>query len=95
MIASKFMIDTGAGVIDADYQGVVYVLLFNHSDQDFAGTSFSTVYNCSLVDQNIVKVGDRVAQLIIERIYNPEVLEVDVSPIQSSSTAALTEKQEP
>jgi dUTP pyrophosphatase len=37
MPASKFMIDTGAGVIDADYRGVVFVLLFNHSDSDFKG----------------------------------------------------------
>lgn len=35
--ASKFMIDTGAGVIDADYRGVVFVLLFNLSDKDFQG----------------------------------------------------------
>ncbi|GLB33512.1 putative dUTP diphosphatase [Lyophyllum shimeji] len=59
-LASKFMIDTGAGVIDADYRGVVFVLLFNHSDKDFQ-----------------VEEGDRIAQLIIERIYNPEVLEVE------------------
>ncbi|KAI0761711.1 dUTPase-like protein [Irpex lacteus] len=58
-LASKFMIDTGAGVIDADYRGVVFVLLFNLSDKDFE-----------------VKEGDRIAQLIIERIYTPEVLEV-------------------
>ncbi|KAJ6516193.1 dUTPase-like protein [Mycena sanguinolenta] len=58
-LASKFMIDTGAGVIDADYRGVVFVLLFNHSDKDFQ-----------------VEEGDRVAQLIIERIYTPDVLEV-------------------
>ncbi|KAJ6627537.1 dUTPase-like protein [Mycena sp. CBHHK59/15] len=58
-LASKFMIDTGAGVIDADYRGVVFVLLFNHSDKDFQ-----------------VEEGDRVAQLIIERIYTPEVMEV-------------------
>jgi dUTP pyrophosphatase len=37
-LASKFMIDTGAGVIDADYRGVLFVLLFNHSDVDFTGT---------------------------------------------------------
>ena len=24
----------GAGVIDADYRGIVFVLLFNHSDED-------------------------------------------------------------
>lgn len=34
-LASKFMIHTGAGVIDADYRGVVSILLFNHSDKDF------------------------------------------------------------
>jgi deoxyuridine 5'-triphosphate nucleotidohydrolase len=52
-------IDTGAGVIDADYRGQVKVLLFNHSDADFP-----------------VSEGDRVAQLVLERIYTPEVLEV-------------------
>ncbi|KAM5534893.1 hypothetical protein V8D89_011448 [Ganoderma adspersum] len=58
-LASKFMIDTGAGVIDADYRGIVFVLLFNLSDQDFT-----------------VNEGDRIAQLILERIVTPEVLEV-------------------
>ena len=56
------MIDTGAGVIDADYRGTVFVLLFNLSDADFT-----------------VEEGDRVAQLIIEKIESPDVLEVDVS----------------
>ncbi|EAQ92683.1 dUTP pyrophosphatase [Chaetomium globosum CBS 148.51] len=58
-LAAKHFIDTGAGVIDADYRGPVKVLLFNHADADYA-----------------VQEGDRVAQLIIERIYTPEVLEV-------------------
>jgi hypothetical protein len=31
------MIDTGAGVIDADYRGTVHVLLFNLSDKDYEG----------------------------------------------------------
>ena len=35
--ASKFSIDTGAGVIDADYRGILFVLLFNLGDQDFEG----------------------------------------------------------
>lgn len=35
--ASKHMIDTGAGVIDADYRGEVKVLLFNLSQSDFEG----------------------------------------------------------
>ncbi|RYP89633.1 hypothetical protein DL770_004280 [Monosporascus sp. CRB-9-2] len=58
-LAAKNFIDTGAGVIDADYRGPVKVLLFNHSDADFA-----------------VAEGDRVAQLVVERIYTPEVVEV-------------------
>ncbi|CDO57344.1 hypothetical protein DV451_000053 [Geotrichum candidum] len=34
-LALKHGIDTGAGVIDADYRGPVGVILFNHSDADF------------------------------------------------------------
>ena len=37
-LAVKNFIDTGAGVIDADYRGEVKVLLFNHADADFEGT---------------------------------------------------------
>jgi len=58
-LAAKHMIDTGAGVIDADYRGQVKVLLFNHGEKDFE-----------------VKEGDRIAQLVLERIYTPEVVEV-------------------
>lgn len=36
-LAAKHFIDTGAGVIDADYRGEVKVLLFNFSDVDFTG----------------------------------------------------------
>ncbi|WVZ60046.1 hypothetical protein U9M48_010116 [Paspalum notatum var. saurae] len=35
-LALKHSIDVGAGVIDADYRGPVGVILFNHSDADFA-----------------------------------------------------------
>ncbi|KAI1330279.1 dUTP diphosphatase [Xylariaceae sp. FL0255] len=59
-LASKHFIDTGAGVIDADYRGPVKVLLFNHAETDFE-----------------VKEGDRVAQLVIERILTPDVVEVE------------------
>lgn len=55
----QHFIDTGAGVIDADYRGQVKILLFNHSESDFP-----------------ISEGDRVAQLVLERIYTPEVLEV-------------------
>jgi hypothetical protein len=44
-LASKNFIDTGAGVIDADYRGEVKVLLFNFSDVDFTGmTGLSSAY---------------------------------------------------
>ncbi|WVQ64461.1 uncharacterized protein L199_002628 [Kwoniella botswanensis] len=59
-LASKHSIDTGAGVIDADYRGPVMVLLFNLSDEDFT-----------------VKKGDRVAQLILEKIVLADIAEVD------------------
>jgi dUTP pyrophosphatase len=35
-LAAKHGIDVGAGVIDSDYTGVVKVVLFNHSDTEFA-----------------------------------------------------------
>ncbi|KAI1190063.1 deoxyuridine 5'-triphosphate nucleotidohydrolase [Nemania serpens] len=58
-LASKHSIQTGAGVIDADYRGQVKILLFNHSDVDYSITE-----------------GERIAQLVIERIYTPDVVEV-------------------
>ncbi|KAK4511719.1 uncharacterized protein ATC70_007262 [Mucor velutinosus] len=59
-LAAKHHIDTGAGVIDADYRGPLKVLLFNLGQEDYE-----------------VKRGDRVAQLIIEKISTPEVVEVE------------------
>ncbi|OWZ19460.1 Deoxyuridine 5'-triphosphate nucleotidohydrolase [Phytophthora megakarya] len=59
-LALKKFIDTGAGVIDADYRGNVGVILFNHASEDFP-----------------VKRGDRVGQLILEKIEYPEIQEVD------------------
>jgi len=59
-LAWKNSIDTGAGVVDYDYRGPVGVILFNHSDVDFA-----------------VSKGDRVAQMILEKIVTPEILEVE------------------
>ncbi|KAL3962039.1 hypothetical protein ACCO45_003562 [Purpureocillium lilacinum] len=58
-LASKHFIDTGAGVIDADYRGQVKVLLFNHAEADYE-----------------IKEGDRIAQLVLERIVTPDVVEV-------------------
>jgi hypothetical protein len=75
------MIDTGAGVIDADYRGIVFVLLFNHSDKDFQGNSdYLAIIYLILTWFLIVEEGDRIAQLIIEKIQTPEVMEVQVIP---------------
>jgi dUTP pyrophosphatase len=57
--AVKWGIDVGAGVIDSDYRGIIGVLLFNHSDEDFD-----------------VAVGERFAQIIIEKILNPFMVNV-------------------
>jgi dUTP pyrophosphatase len=54
------MIDTGAGVVDEDYRGEVFVLLFNHAETEYS-----------------VSQGDRIAQLILERIVTPEPVEVE------------------
>lgn len=49
-LAAKNFIDTGAGVIDADYRGELKVLLFNFSDVDFEGGGSSSarisVFRC-------------------------------------------------
>jgi dUTP pyrophosphatase len=59
-LAVKYSIDTGAGVIDEDYRGIVKILLVNHSDTPLA-----------------VKPGERMAQLIVERISLAPMVEVD------------------
>jgi len=59
-LAVKKFIDTGAGVVDADYRGNVGVVLFNFGEDDFE-----------------VKVGDRIAQLILESVCMANAVEVD------------------
>ena len=59
-LAVKHEVDTGAGVVDCDYEGCVKVLLINHGQQDFT-----------------VEAGHRIAQLIIEKIANPVIEEVN------------------
>jgi dUTP pyrophosphatase len=44
------------GVIDRDYTGIIKVLLYNASNEDFD-----------------VRIGDRCAQIILEKVYCPEV----------------------
>ena len=73
----------GAGVIDRDYRGNVGVVLFNLSKQDYKGRNKphphtltrSTILTPS--PPSPVKRGERVAQLVLERVFTPAVLEVD------------------
>ncbi|KAK9245562.1 dUTP diphosphatase [Lipomyces tetrasporus] len=58
-LATKHGIQTGAGVIDADYRGPLKMLLFNQSNQDFQ-----------------IHAGDRIAQMVIEKIITPEIVTV-------------------
>jgi len=59
-LAIKHSIDVGAGVIDEDYRGPVYVLLFNHGQNSYT-----------------VNPGDRIAQLICEKLAKPRLVEVN------------------
>lgn len=59
-LAWKKHIDVGAGVIDRDYSGNISVVLYNHSPD--------TVFE--------VAIGDRIAQLILEKISMASVVEV-------------------
>ncbi|AJP85297.1 Dut1p [Saccharomyces cerevisiae YJM1443] len=69
-LAVKNGIQTGAGVVDRDYTGEVKVVLFNHSQRDFA-----------------IKKGDRVAQLILEKIVDDAQIVV-VDSLEESARGA-------
>lgn len=66
-LAAKHSIDVLAGVVDEDYRGVIQVILYNHSENDFK-----------------VNIGDRIAQLIFERIYTPEIVEGTMDDVNTS-----------
>lgn len=58
-LAFKHGIDVMAGVIDQDYRGEIGVILFNSDSNN----SF------------VVQKGDRIAQIIFERIWIPETIQ--------------------
>ena len=62
-MAKKYFIDVGAGVIDRDYVGNVFVLLFNFSHFSYKINKY-----------------DVIAQLIIEKISKPFVIECSALP---------------
>jgi len=53
--------DIGAGVIDSDYRGDIGVIIFN----------------LSTTNSIEIKTGDKIAQLIIEKAYFPEIVLCD------------------
>ena len=59
-LAVKHGLGVGAGVIDADYQGEIKVVLFNHD----------------LRNNFVIRPGYRIAQLLLEYVSTPEVEEV-------------------
>ena len=90
-LASKHGIDVGAGVVDADYRGLLGVLLFNFTDEDFQSefrSDDATLRQAQMSMHLTVKTGDRIAQLVLERICLAEVQEVEVSPITQCSTCS-------
>ena len=60
-LAVRNHIDVGAGVVDYDYRGAIAVVLFNHDP----------------VNSFAVKIGDRIAQLVFERIAMPIFAELE------------------
>lgn len=59
-LAVKHGLGVGAGVIDADYQGEIKVVLFNHD----------------LRNNFVIRPGYRIAQLLLEYVSTPDVEEV-------------------
>mgnify|MGYP006297235065 CR=1 FL=1 len=72
-LAVKNFIDVGAGVVDGNYRGNVGIVPFNF-DQ---------------ISWFEVKKGDRVAQLILERIETPDVVEVDTVGVSSRGSSGF------
>ncbi len=73
-IALRSGICVGAGVIDADYTGIVQVLLFNHDAKE----AFE------------VHTGDRIAQLVLERIVTG-AREAELVPVDEIVAPATSE----
>lgn len=53
--------NVGGGVVDSDYRGNIKVVIFNHSPSD---------------ELKVLK-GDRIAQIILQKIATPDAIEVD------------------
>lgn len=82
-LAVKHGIDTGAGVIDADYRGPVKVLLFNVSDADFAIAEGDRI--AQLIIERVRKYpfhdfgrnSEGMEEADVSQIYTPDVVVVE------------------
>ena len=72
-----YLLDVGAGVIDPDYTGPIWIVMFNHGDSPYK-----------------VHVGDRIAQLVLERYAHVDVREVAALPttVRGSKGFGSTDK---
>lgn len=53
------LLDVGGGVVDSDYRGEIFVIMYNYGDAPF-----------------VINKGDKIAQIICEKIENVELLEI-------------------
>lgn len=79
-----------AGVIDADYRGNVGVVLFNLSQKPYEGnwngnqSRPTLVTALTFLSMATVKRHDRIAQLVLEKISTPLVMEAEVTATKYS-----------
>jgi dUTP pyrophosphatase len=77
-LAVVHQVQIGAGVINADYRGIVKVLMINRGQTPF-----------------VVRPGDKIAQLICEKISYPELTEVDdLGPREDHVSFAISSDDE-
>lgn len=79
-LAVKYFIDVGGNIINIKVNNIIYKLFFPSAgviDSDYTGEVKIVLFHHSQKDVEIKK-GDRVAQLICERILEPQLQEVEV-----------------
>ncbi|XP_053205610.1 uncharacterized protein LOC128389979 [Panonychus citri] len=65
-------VEVGAGVIDADYRGNIHVVLYNHHSSE------PFTVNC----------GDRIGQLLIEKVFHPQFEAIEPDQILNTTDRA-------
>ena len=65
-------------MVDADYRGNVGVVLFNLSQKPYEGVNTVQPSISYIISMVTVKRGDRIAQLVLEKIMTPTVMETEV-----------------